>query len=212
MRPAAHGLEGCPCGRPGCGYGLAPLSRAHNVSRAPHLGYHGRGRRQFLFLPGSLPNGEIVLSHRVASSHIGVPTAKYPRGGYHMIQRSSDNGLTWSEPVSAFNIEWPVGSWNLHLKKKRRYPRLLHHLSQLASRQLLQTSSGLSKHHPDVLAGHFEGRRASLGSGDAAGGSHDGGQVRRLVSVHQLRRDAQRQVSVSGVSVYTKGLGEVPRY
>jgi hypothetical protein len=64
-----------------------------------------------------LANGEIVLSHRVAPSHVGLPTEAYPRGGYCVIRRSTDNGLTWSEPVSAVDMGWPMGEFNLHARK-----------------------------------------------------------------------------------------------
>ena len=63
-----------------------------------------------------LPNGEIVLSHRVAPSHVGMPTTDWPRGGYCVIRRSTDNGLTWTEPDSAVQARWPMGELNLHVR------------------------------------------------------------------------------------------------
>jgi hypothetical protein len=46
-----------------------------------------------------------------------MPTKDNPRGGYCVVQRSTDNGLTWTKPVPAVNMRWPMGEFNLHARK-----------------------------------------------------------------------------------------------
>ena len=86
--------------------------REHLVSRTLEGGGDNSFSSQVL-----LPNGEIVLFHRVTSSHVGMPTEDHPRGGYFVTQRSADNGLTWSRPEPAFDFPYPVGGPNMHLDR-----------------------------------------------------------------------------------------------